>query len=65
MDEQDKLPNDAQASNVQMHKLSPAEGLTFGALLDKFYMTFESTKNAQGSSETQAQDLLKSKKSGK
>lgn len=67
MDEQDELLNKSTATNVQMHELKPAaEGLSFGALLDKFYMSFEATKHSSDNSVTKAQDFIsKGKKSDK
>lgn len=62
MNEQDQLHHKSTATNVQLHEIKPvAEGMTFGALLDKFYMNSELGKDmakAEKNSEPKAQDFV-------
>jgi hypothetical protein len=47
MEEKEDLMNHSNASNVQVHEIVPAaEGMSFGALLEKFYMETEDDKKA-------------------
>jgi hypothetical protein len=66
MDEQDEILSDQPvASNVQLHEIKPvAEGMSFGALLDKFYMSIEAADTTAKAvdSATQSQDFIKGAK---
>lgn len=66
MGEQDEIQEQSMASNVQMHEITPiAEGMSFGALLDKFYMSIEAADTTAKQMGTTAQDLVNTtKKSG-
>lgn len=68
MEEKDDLMNHSNASNVQIHQIIPAaEGLSFGALLEKFYLETEpeSTGGKTKDIEITAQNLVDISKSGK
>ena len=63
MDEQDKILNESAAEGIQMHEIKPTtEGMSFGALLDKFYLNSVLMKgieeSAEKGSETKAQDFV-------
>jgi hypothetical protein len=69
MDGQDELYKKSTATKVQMHEIKPAsEGMSFGALLDKFYMNSELGKEIaddEKDQDTAAKDFVDSnKKSG-
>jgi hypothetical protein len=63
MNEHETAFGDNEKSNVQMHEIKPSsESMTFGALLDKFYLTSELGKDMakayEQSIETKAQDII-------
>jgi hypothetical protein len=70
MEEMDDLLNHSNASNVQVHEIVPAAGgMSFGALLEKFYSDAEPEKesgNGNGKDiEIAAQNLVDISKSNK
>ncbi len=60
MSDQDKTSSNSTINGVQLHEITPAaEGMSFGALLDKFYMNSELSKGiAENSAVTKAQDFI-------
>jgi hypothetical protein len=67
MDEKDEMLNKSTATNVQLHEIKPvAEGMSFGALLDKFYLNSDAAKSidAYKGAEVIAQDFINANKPG-
>jgi hypothetical protein len=59
MDEQDGLQEQPIATNVQLHAITPmAEGMSFGALLDKFYLSIEAATASGKEKDSTAQDFI-------
>jgi hypothetical protein len=70
MEEKDDLLNHSDASNVQVHEIVPAaDGMSFGALLEKFYSETEPEKKAGSANgkdiEIAAQNLVDISKNNK
>ena len=60
MSDQDKTVSNATINGVQLHEIKPAaEGMSFGALLDKFYMNSELSKSTtENGAGIKAQDFI-------
>ena len=61
MAEKDDQLNKSASPSVQLHEIKPvAEGMSFGALLDKFYLTMEAANGPLAEEALKASDVVKS-----